>query len=133
MKRYVKSNSYAEDSVRNLNVKWEESEIEYCKDLLRDYGFTEIVEDTFVSEEFDDSRVNEDGGTYVCMLSFRIPETFIRCKVEDRFENSTRVASEVDIPNKGGVLFTFSAAIRWLNANGLPDNIRSGIMYNLKY
>lgn len=134
MKRYIKSsNSFLDDMVHNLYVNWDESELEYCKDLLLENGFTEIVEDTFQSQEFDDSNLNEDGGKYVCMLSFRIPEMLIRCRVEDRFSGSTRTPIEVDIHNKGGVIFTFTHAIRWLNGNGLPDNIRSRIMHAIKY
>lgn len=132
MKRYIKSNrSYLDDQMHYDDVKWSEYDVDICKDILKDYQFVEIVEDTFQSKVFNDSNLNEDGGKYVCMLSFRIPEKVIRCRVEDRFETSSRVASETTVRNKGDVYSTFSSAIQWLNSVGLPSNIASQILYDI--
>lgn len=132
MKRYIKSNrSYLDDQMHYDDVEWSEYDVDTCKDILKDYQFVEIVEDTFQSKVFDDSNLNEDGGKYVCMLSFRIPEKVIICRVEDRFETSARVASETTVRNKGDVYSTFSSAIQWLNSVGLPSNIASQILYDI--
>lgn len=132
MKRYIKSNkSYLEDQLDNYEVDWNEYEVDDCKEILECHGFEEIVDDTFQSKEFDDSYLNDDGGKYVCMISFRIPEQCIRCRVDDRFEGSTRPSSEVTIMNKGGVYSTFRAAIQWLSGNGLPNGMTSQLLYDL--
>lgn len=131
MKRYIKSNkSYLDDQLDNYTATWNEYEVDECKEILEAHQFNEIVEDTFESKEFNDSHLNTDGGKYVCMISFRIPEMCIRCRVEDRFENSERIASEVTIKNKGGVYSTFRAAIVWLSGNGLPQGMTSQILYD---
>lgn len=132
MYRYLRSNrSYLQDQIDNSKVIWDEHEVDECKEILDCHGFEEIVENTFESKLFDDSHLNDDGGKYVCMISFRIPEQMILCRVEDRFETSSRIASEVTIRNKGGVFTTFRAAIQWLNANGLPSRLASQMLYDL--
>lgn len=117
------SNSYLQDELDFRYPAWTIRDVDRCKEILRDFEFDEMKDDTFSSPQFEDST------PYICTISFDIPSKEIYCKVEDILDSPERRVSQVSVRNKGSVFATFSHAIQWLAAHGLPSNIASRILY----